>query len=185
MLCEWTSKVLGLALTPNNIKAGFGGHGFDLWTEQPPKGIWDQRPGFGRVPTRQKGFATRQRGLTSKIGQMATKTREMNIEGGGRRCGSDDLSADPTGEVDPEPFYYVNLPDAEESTHEVQDRAVNIDPGFESSLREQHEDTNFNSFLALPEVIPARKKKPQQPTLDFTSSKILTSEEYIFACEEV
>ena len=89
------------------------------------------------------------------------------------------------GEVQREPFYYVNVEDAEESTHDVQDRAVNIDPSFESSLREQHKDTTFNSFLALPEVIPTRKRKSQQPTLDFTSSKILTSEEYISACEEV
>ena len=62
---------------------------------------------------------------------------------------------------------------------------VNIDPGFQSSLQEQQQEQNFNSFLALPEVILARKKKPQQPLLDFTKSKILTSEEYINACEQL
>ena len=88
-------------------------------------------------------------------------------------------------EQEPELFYYVNVPDANESTHEVQNMVVNIDPGFESSLQEQHQEHNFASFLALPEVIPARKRKRQQPVLDFTKSKILTLEEYITACEQL
>ena len=38
-------------------------------------------------------------------------------------------------------------------------------------------------FLALPEIIPARKCKHQQPLLDFMKSKILTSCAYTEGCE--
>ena len=62
---------------------------------------------------------------------------------------------------------------------------VNIDPDFQSSLHLQQQKHNFESFLALPEVIPTRKRKRQQPLLDFTKSKILTSTEYIEACEQL
>ena len=40
-------------------------------------------------------------------------------------------------------------------------------------------------FLALPEIIPPRKRKRQQPLLDFTKFKILTSRAYSEGCERV
>ena len=79
----------------------------------------------------------------------------------------------------------MNVPDADQSTHEAQELPINIDPDFQSSLHLQQQQQNFESFLALPEVIPARKRKRQQPLLDFTKSKILTSAEYIEACEQL
>ena len=86
------------------------------------------------------------------------------------------------GKETQESFYYVSVHDADESTHEVQDMPVNIDPGFQTSLHLQQQEQNFlpsrRSFLA-------RNRKPQQPLLDFTKSKILTSEEYINACEQL
>ena len=40
-------------------------------------------------------------------------------------------------------------------------------------------------FLALSEIIPTKKCKRQQPLLDFTKSKILTSCAYSEGCERV
>lgn len=83
----------------------------------------------------------------------------------------------------------MNVPAADEGTddgtHEVDDGVVNIDPDFQSTLQEQQTQQSFSSFLELPEVIPARKRKQQQALLDFRQSKILTSEEYISACEQL
>ena len=79
--------------------------------------------------------------------------------------------------------YYIDVPHAEESTYDVHERNIPIDPEFHADL-EQH-NNDFSHFLALPEVIPTRKKKKQQPLLDFSKSKILTSLAYTQACEEV
>ena len=79
--------------------------------------------------------------------------------------------------------YYVDVPHAEESTYDVHERNVPIDPEFHVDLEEQSND--FSQFLALPEVIPARKRKKQQPLLDFSKSRILMSVAYTQACEEV
>lgn len=88
-------------------------------------------------------------------------------------------------EQDLEPQYYVNVADVNESTHELEDTVVNIDLEFQQTLEEQQRDQSFSSFLALPEVIQATKRRRQQPLLDFTKSKILTSEEYVSACEQL
>lgn len=48
---------------------------------------------------------------------------------------SNDVNAN--AEQDREPRYYVNVPNAEESTRKMEDRAVNIDPDFESTLQER------------------------------------------------
>ena len=79
--------------------------------------------------------------------------------------------------------YYIDVSHAEESTYGVYERNIPIDPEFHANL-EQHSN-NFSQFPALPEVIPARKKKKQQPLLDFLKSRILMSLAYTQACEEV
>ena len=79
--------------------------------------------------------------------------------------------------------YYIDVPYAEESTYDVHERNIPIDPEFHADL-EQH-NNDFSHFLALPKVIPARKRKKQQPLLDFSKLKILTSLAYTQACEEV
>ena len=80
--------------------------------------------------------------------------------------------------------FYVDVPDADESTYPACDRSVGIDPGFHAQLRED-DNHDISSFLVLLELIPARKRKRQQPLLDFTRSKILTSEAYTEGCERL
>ena len=78
----------------------------------------------------------------------------------------------------------MNVPDAHESTYPVCDWNVGINLDFQAQLREDdHHD--ISSFLVLPELIPARKRKRQQPLLDFTRSKILTSQAYTEGCERL
>ena len=73
---------------------------------------------------------------------------------------------------------------AEDSTYEIEERHVPIDPTFHAHLQD-HEEDNISNFLALPEVIPAMKRKQAQPLLDFSKSKILTSLTYTEACEQL
>ena len=80
--------------------------------------------------------------------------------------------------------FYMDVPDAHERTYPVCDQSVGIDPGFQAQLRED-DDHDISSFLALPELISARKRKRQQPLLDFTRSKILISQAYTEGCERL
>jgi hypothetical protein len=61
---------------------------------------------------------------------------------------------------------------------------VQIDPALRAHLQTENEQ-DINHFLALPEIIPAKKRKRQQPLLDFTQSRILTSIDYITAMKQV
>ena len=147
MLCEWTSKALGQALTPNNIKAGF-------------RRTWI-RPLNRTTVAGDMGPATRFQAVNGEGEDGAYNGEgedDVNEDGndddvdgetaGGQ--GSEDRSAIHSHVSSLELLYYVNLPNADESTHEVQDRVMNIDPGFETSLQEQPQEHSFNSFLALP-----------------------------------
>lgn len=80
--------------------------------------------------------------------------------------------------------YYVDVPNPEESNYEANEQHVSIDPGFMEQL-ERGNESNISQFLRLPELIPAKKRKRQQPLLDYTQSKILTSKDYIIGLEEV
>ena len=82
------------------------------------------------------------------------------------------------------PHFYVDVPCTDESTVDVEDRHVPIDPAFHAHLQEQ-EEGNISHFLALPEVIPMTKRKRAQPFMDFTKSRILTSADYTQRCEDV
>ena len=46
-------------------------------------------------------------------------------------------------------------------------------------------DSNIDKFLFLPELIPARTRRKQQPLLDYTKSIILKSRDYIKGLEEL
>ena len=72
----------------------------------------------------------------------------------------------------------------EESIYNVCERHVFINRGFYAYLQEHHKD-NITQFLALPKVIPTRKKKQQWPLLDFTKSKILTFAAYTQSSKEL
>ena len=54
--------------------------------------------------------------------------------------------------------YYVDVPNAQESTYEACKRNVGIDPAFHAQLQQENEH-DISTFLALPEIIPTRKKK--------------------------
>ena len=79
--------------------------------------------------------------------------------------------------------YYIDVSHTEESTYDVHKWNIPIDPEFHVDL-EQHSN-DFNHFLALSEVIPTSKRKKQQPLLDFSKSRILTSVAYTQTCEKV
>ena len=53
--------------------------------------------------------------------------------------------------------YYVDVPNTHESTYEACERNVGIDL---AQLQHENED-DISTFLALPEIIPARKRKQQ------------------------
>ena len=74
--------------------------------------------------------------------------------------------------------------DALESTYDALERNIPINPDFHEHLQ-QGEREEISRFLALLEIILARKRKRQQPLLDFTKSKILTSRAYIEGCERL
>ena len=79
--------------------------------------------------------------------------------------------------------FYVDVLNSEESAYLACDKNAQIDPGFQEHLQEECEAGDISTFLALPEIIPARQCRRQQPLLDFTKSKILTSHTYIESCE--
>ena len=81
--------------------------------------------------------------------------------------------------------YHIDIPDVDDSTYQTSERYIPIDLDFQSHLQEEQEVGDFSTFLALLEIIPARKLKHQQPLLDFTKSKILTSRAYSEGCERV
>ena len=56
--------------------------------------------------------------------------------------------------------YYVDVPNAQESTYEACERNMSIDPTFHAQLQHENEH-DISTFLALPEIIPARKRKRQ------------------------
>ena len=62
---------------------------------------------------------------------------------------------------------------------------MQIDPGFQQHLQEESKAGDISRFLALCEIIPARQRRRQQPLLDFTKSKILTSHMYTETYERV
>ena len=157
MLCEWTSKALGQALTPSNIKAGFRRTG--IWPLDREAVAADMGPAT-RFQADNGDQREGEDGAYNGEGEEGAYNGEQedDVDEDDDDDGLDGETAGGLGSEDPsaghvssqEPLYYVNLPDADESTHEVQDRAVNIDPGFETSLQEQPQDHSFNSFLDPP-----------------------------------
>ena len=81
--------------------------------------------------------------------------------------------------------YYIDILDGDDSTYQPSERHVPINLDFQSHLYEEQEARDFSTFLALPEIILARKRKREQSLLDFTKSKTLTSRAYSEGCERV
>jgi hypothetical protein len=63
--------------------------------------------------------------------------------------------------------YYVDVPNPEESNYGANEQHVSIDPAFRDQLQEESE-RDISELLALPELIPAKKRTRQQSLLDYT-----------------
>ena len=59
--------------------------------------------------------------------------------------------------------FYVDVSNVDDSTHEAIRRHVPIDRDFQANLEQEQEGGDFSTFLALPEIIPARKKRCSNP----------------------
>ena len=81
--------------------------------------------------------------------------------------------------------YYVDVPHCEDTAYAACDRDVQTDTQFHHHLQQQSGTADISTFLALPEIIPPRERRRQQPLLDFMKSKILTSHAYTESCERV
>ena len=81
-------------------------------------------------------------------------------------------------------YYYMDVPYAKDNTYNACEHDVPINLGFHTYLQQYHEN-DISHFLALPKVISTRKKKQQQPLLDFMKSKILIFVAYMQGCEEL
>ena len=81
--------------------------------------------------------------------------------------------------------YYVDVPQIEESAYAACERDVEMDTEFPQHLQEHSGIADISTFLKLPETIPPRERRRQQPLLDFTKSKILTSHAYTESCQGV
>jgi hypothetical protein len=84
----------------------------------------------------------------------------------------------------PTRHFYVDVPNGEESNYDLSEQHITIDPTFRAEVQRGNYE-NINNFLSLPELIPAKKRRRQQPLLDYTSSRILTSRDYVKGLEEL
>ena len=66
--------------------------------------------------------------------------------------------------------FYVDVSYGDESTYDVDERHIPIDPTFHVHLQ-KHQEDNISEFFVLLEVISARKRKRQQPFMNFSKSK--------------
>ena len=78
----------------------------------------------------------------------------------------------------PTRHYYVDVQNEEESDYNLNDQYIWIVPTFRAQIHEGNKQ-NISNFLSLYEIIPAKKRSRQQPLLDYTSSIIWTSRDYI------
>ena len=81
--------------------------------------------------------------------------------------------------------YYMQIPNGDENTYQLEDRNVEIDSQFQRQLQEEEQIGDISGFLVLHEIIPGRQRKFQQPLLDFSKSKILTSHDYTKGCQRI
>jgi hypothetical protein len=58
--------------------------------------------------------------------------------------------------------FYVDVQNPEESNYDRGEQHIAINPGFLAEVQTSN-DNNILQFLSLPELIPAKKQKRQQP----------------------
>jgi hypothetical protein len=72
-----------------------------------------------------------------------------------------------TGASNVRRHFYVDVQNPEESNYDREEQHIAIDPTFLAQVQTSN-DNNINQLLSLPTLIPAKKRKRQQPLLDFT-----------------
>jgi hypothetical protein len=196
-LCEWTAKALLKSLNCKNIKSGFKKIG--IWPLNPKAVAAQMAPSQG-FEEGQESFDSNQVDYTSSGSDEEGGSGHRQAQGEGDEEGDDgrDQGADQIGEqVGGEAtagstkgksgwrtHFYVDVLNQEESSYTREEQHTIIDPQFRAQLQEEHEQ-DISHFLALPEIIPAKKRKRQQPFLDYTRSRILTSTQYMTKMEQL
>ena len=173
-LCEWTSQTLEKSLTAKNIKFGFKKTG--IWPFNEHAVLGSMQPS--------RGFEENQEGYVPSL----INESKGEESGGGEECvhGDHEQNEEPAaiGGVNVSTHFYVDVPNPEESNYERGEQHIAIDPGFLEDVQTSN-NNNIAHFLSLPELIPAKRRKRQQPLLDFTQSIILTSKDYSKGLEEI
>ena len=201
-LCEWMSRALRAALTPNNIRAWF--QSTRIWPLD-RTAVRDKMHAAAGFEANCKASGPGQGGceVTGPAGHLgvATGDGEQPASHYGRAIGLAGIGDKPPDKVDVGPastsvesdsadeppqtetnnerdetsaevqvcspaddrntrrlHFYVDVPDAHESTYPTCDRSVGINPGFQTQLPKD-DDHDIISFVVLPELIPARKRK--------------------------
>ena len=102
----------------------------------------------------------------------------------GAECDDEGAGLDAV-ERPPTVHYYVDVPHSEDMAYAACERNAHVDTECHNHLQEESGIADINTFLALSEIIPARERRRQQPLLDFTKSRILTSHAYTESCERL
>lgn len=173
-ICEWTSQALEKSLTAKNIKSGFKKTG--IWPFNEHAILGSMQPS--------RGFEEGQDGYVPPLSDES----EGEEFGRGEECvrGDHELNEEPAAirGINISKHFYVDVPNPEESNYERGKQHIAIDPKFLDEVQTSN-NNNIAQFLSLPELIPAKKRKRQQPLLDFTQSIILTSKVYSKGLEEI
>ena len=93
---------------------------------------------------------------TSLYGNSLELDHEINYEQG---CKTEDLHGNVISSN--HLHYYVHFLNGDESTYLREDRNVEIDQQFHHQLQEREQAGDISTFLALPEIIPARQCRRQ------------------------
>jgi hypothetical protein len=194
-LCEWTSQALERSLTPENIKSSFQKTG--IWPlddttainrMEPSKGFEEggqEIQPLGEEESSEDGFGDDFQGgspvqLCDDLGgntlDLPNMVTEREINSGTETARHESSSRTR--------HFYVDVPNPEENNYDLNDQHITIDPEFREELQRRNH-SNIDEFLSLPELIPAKTKRKQQPLLDYTNNIILTSRDYIKGLEEL
>ena len=131
------------------------------------------------------GCQAGRRGNTGNSGSDSDSGPPGAREDDGAADVDDDADAGQGGAIGQAVHYYVNVPHCEDSAYTASEMNVENNTQFPHHLQEHCGTTDISTFLVLPEIIPPRELRRQQPLLDFTKLKILTSHAYTESCERV
>ena len=195
ILCEWTSQALERSLIPKNIKSDFKKTGIwplddiDVTNRMEPNREFKEggqkiQP-LGEEDSNKNEFGDNFKDdnpvqLCDDLGNNSHDLPNMVIEA---EINSQTESArhERSSRIC---HFYVDVSNPEENNYDLNDKHIIIDPEFREELKRRN-DSNINEFLSLPELILTKKRRKQQPLLDYTKNIILTSRDYIKGLEEL